>query len=182
MADELKHYGVKGMRWGHRRAKLESLGRGVKAVGSAVGNLVVSKAGREAFKRDVETGKKVANAIMNNKAFKAMIFNKDAGIFTKEGRAEIRESHMRPLRKVKAAASRIGGKIADGMHRSQIRAQDRDIALFKGIVDGYKNLEKRGPLSKRDKKIKDEHEKAIKDLEEELNFLYTPEELKKYRS
>lgn len=151
MANQIKHFGVLGMRWGHRKAGGSSSGGDGPRFGIRPGV------------------KAAASKVVNSKAFKAMVFDKDdvTGLIFKKSEVQ----------KLKNFTSKMGTKMKDGFHRWQISSQDRDIKLMKEIAEGLKNSK-----SPRDQKLAKEHADAAKELERDLNSLYTPEELAKYRS
>lgn len=179
----LKHYGVLGMRWGHRKAGSQAHANyqaGLKALtDSGKSNdtdaiISLSKKydserraeQKAAFDARVSAGKALVSKISNNSVFKATIFNKDKSILTSAGRS--------------AAKAKLRS-VAEKLERASVRGQDRDIANLKTIVAGYKKTAMSKPLSSRDQKLMKEFEDHIKFMEDELNSLYTPEELKKYR-
>lgn len=166
MANQIKHYGVLGMRWGHRRANGGStvqVGRGVKGAAKEVGGLV-----KDAVKDDVAKAKAVGSKIVNSKAFKTMVFDKDNTTGLVFNKAEVK--------KVGDFMSKLGGNMKTGFHKWQIKSQDRDIKLFEEIANGLKNSK-----NPRDQKLAKEHADAAAELRRDLESLYTPEELTRYR-
>lgn len=212
MTEELKHYGVPGMKWGRRMARAvadntgrnyfkkqnertvataKAVGSAAKAVGSGVSKaanaigsskaakVIADNTGKNYFKKQNERSKQAVDALLNNAVFKAMVFDKDNGGFI---RKDVVKKDLTGLRAKIDGAKKLVGKARDAFHRNQIGSQDRDIKLFKQLADEFKAADKKKPLSDRDRKLMDEYATKAKEMEDELNSLFTPEELKKYRS
>lgn len=92
----IQHYGVKGMKWGVRKARLK---KGAKAQAKVAGKFtakfflgdikptsLVYAEGRKSFKKDVNAGKKALGKVTNSKLFKSVIYDKDNSALTKKGR------------------------------------------------------------------------------------------------
>jgi hypothetical protein len=181
--NELQHFGVLGMHWGHRKAQTGG-GAGKKGVTDhpLFKNVVfnkdaslLTKAGRENFKKNVAKGKNIFDGISNTTWFKSTIYNKDTSLFSSKGRANYGREEIN-------AGKKLVSKLKEKIERGQVRSAQKEIKLFNSIVDGYKNTAKTKTLSARDIKIMKEHEQAAKDLQKELDGLFTKEEQKKWAS
>lgn len=199
---QLQHYGVLGMRWGHRKG----LGRvsvqpGVRGAVKEVKGLV-----KDAVADDITKARTLASKITGSKAFKATVYNKDrGGLLRKDilesdlakGKSAIsklvqskafktfifdKEKFQSSVAAARSGAKTVLTKIADRSNRKAIAAQDRDIKLFDDIIAGYDKVGKVRPLTIGERKDRASFEQASKKLKDELNYLFTPEELKKYRS
>ena len=188
--EDLKHFGVLGMHWGHRKAQTNATYANQKSQTNA------------------NFGKK---GISDNKVFKAMVFNKDTSVLTKKGRENAKADIHKAVDGAKALASKVSNSVAfktlvfdkndttglifkksevdklknffstthkslaEGFTKWQIQSQAKDIQNL------HKNLNKIKASKNPNPKAIKEHEDAIKTLEDDLANIFTPEELKKYR-
>lgn len=172
--NDLKHYGVLGMRWGKRRAAGSvtsvSVGRGSLGRAKELAGL-----GVDAIRDDFNKAKSFTSKVVKSKAFKTLIYDKDnitGFIFNK-----------REVERLKASTKKIGNflakqgvKLRENFQRHNVRTQDRDIKLMREIADGLKKS-----TNLKDKRLAKEYADTADWLEKDLNDTFTPEELKKYR-
>jgi len=76
---EITHYGTKGMRWGVRKVR----SGGKTFLTGDPSTSVLHPKGRAAA---ISAGKAAVSKLMGGKAFKSMVFDKDANLITKKGR------------------------------------------------------------------------------------------------
>ena len=167
MANDLKHYGVLGMRWGHRKAAGNvtkvNVGRGpVGRLKEAAGLAV------DATRDDINRVKGVAKKVVNSKAFKTFVYDKDnvTGIIFKKDQVE----------KLRSKLSKIGTGLKDSFNKFQVEDHDFTVAAFKNQIQRLRKSE-----NPKDHKVANDLEKEIKAMEDDLNSVFSPEELKKYR-
>ena len=110
----ITHYGVKGMRWGVRKAG----GAAKTFLTGDPSTSVLHPKGRAAA---IAGGKAAVSKISNNKVFKAVVFNKDYTLLTKKGRTGIVKQFKKnaAARYAKAEKTAAGKKAA-----AQKRAKD----------------------------------------------------------
>lgn len=178
MANNLQHFGITGMRWGKHKARpaevRTAIGNAAKTAGSSASAAAKKAADNvaTAFKEKHASRAETPNLltkITDNKAFKTLVFDKNdtTGLIFKKSEVE----------KLKNFFTGAKSSLATGFHKWQISSQDRDIKLMKEIANQLKDSK-----NPREQKLAKEHADAAAELERDLNSLYTPEELKKYRS
>lgn len=95
----IQHYGVKGMKWGVRKARLK---KGAKAQAKVAGKFtakfflgeiqptsLVYAEGRKSFKEDVKKGKAAVGKVTGSKAFKTTVYDGDNSAVTSRGRKNL---------------------------------------------------------------------------------------------
>jgi len=174
MSNDLKHYGVLGMRWGKRSAagSLTSVKVGRGPLGRAK---ELAGLGVDGLRDDVNKAKSFASKVVNSKAFKAVVYDKDNTtglIFNKKEVERLKTS----VKKVGGFMAKQGVKLRESFHKWEVKSQDRDIKLMKEIADTLKKSH-----NPRDIRLAKEHQDAADWLEKDLNDTFTPEELAKYR-
>lgn len=153
MNNSLQHFGIPGMKWGVRKARPTSSGGGggggtARKVLTKTTDILMGKAGKEAFRKDMEAAKSTVNKILNNKAFKAMIYDKDNGGFIRK------DAVKKDLGKAKSGLNSLRDKV----NRNQYQTALKELASAK--AKGNSAL--------------------AKELQSEINDLFTPEEKKRY--
>lgn len=195
MAHDLSHFGIPGMRWGVRKARPTGGSGGggtARKVLTKTTDALMGKAGKAALQRDVEGAKKIGAAILNNKVFKAMIYNKDNGGFVRKDAVDA------DVQKAKAATERARGLADKLLNNPAFKAMvyDKDNGGFirrdavkkdlgglqKKLSEAKQKFEanqikqQRGEIAKLKAMGKTEE---AKQLQEELDSLWTKKEQKK---
>lgn len=104
----ITHYGTKGMQWGVRKAR-----KGVKTFLTGDPNIsVLHPKGRAAA---IAAGKAAVNKLSSSKAFKTLVFDKDANAITKKGRLGLAKQFKKnaALRYAKAEKKAMAKKAKD---------------------------------------------------------------------
>jgi len=203
----VKHYGVPGMKWGVRRQNIRSgLKRAsnnkvFKALIYNKDTSLLGKKGRAAFKKQniftkegraglVKGGKDTFNKISNSKAFKSLVIDKDKSVLTKSGRKNAK-TDLKKAKSVldKVTSSKAFKTLVIDKDNPSILNKKGQAALAKGKAALKKGAEKFNKAQVRDqnnaiKKLKAKGDKKsleeAKYLQDELEYVFTPEELKRY--
>lgn len=175
---ELKHYGVLGMRWGQHKAQVSGpkahfarslkqkygvtpqeakakIKSGVSTLAKRVLPTKENSYGYILSKQEVDGAKAFVNKVMESKAFKALVFDKNnttAGILKKS-----------EVEKAKASVAKLGKKLdtmRDNFNKRQYQSALSTLAKVKARGD----------------KVQE------KELQDEIDMLFTPEEIKRWSS
>lgn len=207
--DALAHYGVLGMKWGVRKARSGGgvaglagqaaakavLGKHWKNPESAKSvattlrkNLIISDKGVASFKKDMASVKALGSKVINSKAFKALVYDKDnttLGVL-KKSEVEKGKASVKKLLENKAFKAMVYDKdntVGLIFKKSEI---ERLKAKLKDKKDAAADKWNRGVLKDQQRAIAEArargNEQEAKDLQEELDYMFTPEEQKKYSS
>jgi len=117
----ITHYGTKGMQWGVRKAR----GAARTFVKGNPKTSLIYPRGRKAA---VSEGKVAMGKLSGSKAFKSMVFNKDASAITKKGRKGLAKQFKKNAEKRYA---KVEKKAASKKAAAQKRAKDT-----KKLIDG----------------------------------------------
>ena len=128
------HYGTKGMRWGVRKAR-----SGVKTF--LTGNPKTSLIYPRGRKAAVTEGKAAMGKLSGSKAFKSMVFNKDASAITKKGRKGLAMQFKKNAAKRYAKAEK---KAASKKAAAQKRAKNTKKLIDTLIKDDKASAKKWG--------------------------------------
>lgn len=190
MSNDLRHYGVKGQRWGVIRKKTGSSSRKTRS---------------DPFGNNAD----VKKSITDSKAFKALVYNKDTSLFGKKGRTSFTTNE---LQSAKNAVKKAKGKVtlSPEQKKKAKAAFDKvsDHPLFKALVinkdtslltktgRGNAKVELKRKLNKasesfnkyqvqsqlREIRIHESRGNTgyAKWLKEDLNATFTPDEIKNY--
>lgn len=192
---EIKHFGILGMRWGHRKARNaggSSGGGTARRVLNKTTDVLMGKAGKELLRKDIARAKSVGDKILNNPVFKAMIYNKDNGGFIRK------DAVGADIAKAKAATEK-GKSIVDKiLNNSAFKAMvyDKDNGGFirkdavKKDLGGLKTKLSAAKQKFEANQIKSQRaeiaklkslgkDKEAKELQDDMDSLWTKEEQKK---
>jgi len=179
--DTLAHFGIPGMKWGVRRQRNDGGGIARKAAG-----LIVNERGRAAFKRDVASVKSLGSKITNNKFFKAMVYDKGnttLGVL-KKSEVEKGKATLEKIVNSKGFKSLVYNKDNGGFIRKDAAKKDMSSLNKKinEVKDGFNKSQYQSQI-KLMEKVKSRGDKTqLRELQDELNDLFTPEEQKRYSS
>ena len=130
----ISHYGTKGMRWGVRKAR----GGAKKFLTGDPSTSVLHPKGRAAA---TSAGKAAVGKISNNKVFKAVVFNKDYTLLTKNGRKGVAGLFKKNAEKRYAKAEK---KAEKKMEAKRKRAKDTKKLIDSLISDDKASAKKWG--------------------------------------
>lgn len=170
----IKHFGILGMHWGHRKASGGNISDSklFKATVINKDTSLFTAKGRAAAKQDVKNvvskAKEIGGKITDNKAFKTFVVDKTdvTGLIFRKSEVQ----------KLKNFFSSRGTALKTGMEKWSVNSQDKEIKQARELATSLKKSQ-----SPKDHALAKKQEDWANELEKDLNEVFTPEELKKYR-
>lgn len=190
------HFGVLGMRWGRRKAQASGpsgAGSTARKAFTKTTDVLMGKAGKAALARDVATAKNRTNKLLNNKIFKALVYNKDNGGFIRKDMAKA------DMAKAKAATEKANGSVSklikSKAFKTLVYNKDTGGFIRKDLINKDLSSISEGFKNKREQSNRNQYQSGLRDLarlkaqgktaeakalQEDLDSLFTPEEKKRY--